>query len=291
MRIGKGRCKGTFGELIQGVLDERPFLVTLPIPNLESNATFVPNPTNDRVIGQPLKTKAICACKKLLELFDVKKGGRLHIYSNIPIGKGMSSSSADIVAAMRATADSYSLPITEEIISYIASEIEPTDGVMYEAIVAYDYINGQLIECFGSLPPFGIIGFDVGGVVDTIQFNQRPKPYDWRDQNAFLEAYELVKLGIRKKDLSLICRATTISAHINEKILKKQYINEIERLTSMCQGGVIVAHSGTVLGILFDPFIPNLNEFLLQVSRMFNKTEIVPIYYYNKFKIVPLSSF
>lgn len=267
MKVGKGSCNGTFGELVQGVLGERPFLITLPIPTLRSEAIFIPNITDSEITGSHSNTKAIEACKKLLQWFDMKGGGRLQIHSNIPAGKGMASSSADIVAAIKATAHSYSLPLTEDIISAIASEIEPTDGVMYDDVVAYDYIHGQLIESLGPLPPFVLIGIDAGGIVDTIQFNQLSKPYDWWDRNKFLEAYELAKTGIRNKKLSSICKAATISAHINQKILPKPHFSEFERLSNIYQGGLVIAHSGTVIGILLDPSDPNISEVFSQISK------------------------
>jgi uncharacterized protein involved in propanediol utilization len=287
MRVGKGSCNGTFGELVQGVLGERPFLITLPIPTLRSEAVFIPNITDSEITGSRSNTKAIEACKKLVQWFGIKGGGHLHIHSNIPIGKGMASSSADIVAAIKAVAHSYSLPLTEDIISTIASEIEPTDGVMYDDVVAYDYLHGQLIERLGPMPPFVLIGIVAGGMVDTIQFNQLPKSYDWQERNKFLEAYELVKAGIRKKDLSFICKATTISANINQKILPKPYFSEFKRLSFECQGGLIAAHSGTVLGILLDPDIPNINEVFSQVSKqlshMMNNSGVKPFYYLGKY--------
>jgi uncharacterized protein involved in propanediol utilization len=267
MRVGKGSCNGTFGELVQGVYGERPFLITLPIPALKSRAVFVPDLNSSEVTGVHANSKAIEGCKKLLQWFNVKGGGHLQIHSNIPVGKGMASSSADIAAAMKAAAHSYSLPLTEDIISHLASKIEPTDGVMYDGVVAYDYIHGQLLEDFGSLPPFMLIGIDTGGRVDTIQFNQLPKNYDIRDQSKFAEAYELVKEGIRCTDLSLICKASTISARINQKILPKPYFNEFERLSSLYQGGLVAAHSGTVLGILLDPDASNIREVFSQISK------------------------
>jgi L-threonine kinase len=281
MPIGKGSCNGTFGELLQGVLNDRPFLVTLPIPNLQSNAVFVPYPTEDRIIGSPLKTKAVYACEKLVGIFGVETGGLLYIDSNIPTGKGMASSSADIVASLRAIADSYSLPLTENLISDIASEIEPTDGVMYEGVIAYDYINGQLIESFGSMPPFGIIGIDVGGSVDTIQFNQQPKNYNYQERTLFCNAYDLIKIGIKNNDLIPICKATTMSAYMNEAILPKSYLYEFEKLASICNGGLIVAHSGTMLGILFDPYHSRINEFLFQSSKMINNLGTKRYFLYN----------
>lgn len=280
MKVGKGKCSGTFGELVQGVLGQQPFLITLPIPVLKSEAIFIPDRKKSEINGFRSHTKALEACEKVFQWFDLSGGGVLQLHSNIPRGKGMASSSADIVAAMRAVAESFSIPLTDDIISRIASEIEPTDGVMFEDVVAFDYINGQLIESFGSLPPFGMIGIDIGGVIDTIQFNQQLKQYNYSDHQMFFEAYNLIKSGIRNKDLSLICKASTMSAQVNEKFLPKPYFKEIERLTSICQGGIVVAHSGTVLGILFNPTIPNLEEFLLQVSRFFDQTRTVPYYFY-----------
>ncbi|MFC7585132.1 hypothetical protein ACFQYP_16355 [Nonomuraea antimicrobica] len=44
-RVGRGRCFGTFGELIQGALppDGRDFLVTIPVARW-SYARFAPSP-------------------------------------------------------------------------------------------------------------------------------------------------------------------------------------------------------------------------------------------------------
>ncbi|MFX3623865.1 MAG: kinase [Ectobacillus sp.] len=287
MRVGRGSCNGTFGELVQGVLDERPFLITLPIPALRSKAIFIPDTTDSRIIGSCSNKKAIEACKKLCQWFDVKEGGRLRIDSNIPVGKGMASSSADIVAAMKAVAHSYSLPLTEEMISLVASEIEPTDGVMYQGAVAYDYIHGQLIESFGSLPPFLLIGVDTGGIVDTLQFNRLAKPYDRQDRNQFTEAYELARAGIKQKNMAYICKAATMSAHINQKILPKPYFHEFERLSRACQGGLVIAHSGTVMGILLHPDIgvcEAVSQITNQLSSMVHHSRI-KMYCYKEYEI------
>lgn len=114
MRIGKGSCHGTFGELLQGIINEKPFLITLPIPQLKSEAVFIPSLTASEMTVVDSKGKALKAGKLLTQQFDLPIGGRLEIRSNIPSGKGMASSSADIVAAIRAIADSYSLPITKK---------------------------------------------------------------------------------------------------------------------------------------------------------------------------------
>lgn len=277
MRIGKGSCHGTFGELVQGIIDEKHFLITFPIPNLKSEAVFTPNPrASEMTVGDP-KVKALKAGKLLMQQFDLPLGGSLEIRSNIPSGKGMASSSADIVAAIKAIADSYSLPITKEMISSIAAQVEPTDGVMYDEVVAYDYIHGELIESFGTLSPFCLVGIDLGGVVDTVQFNQLEKKYKRQDHAIFIQAYELIREGFKRRDFSLISKATTMSACVNQKILPKPFFDEFEKLAQDYQGGIVVAHSGTIMGILLDGNLPNQNEVISDLSRKMSDIVKTPI--------------
>lgn len=267
MQVGRGSCSGTFGELVQGMIDERPFLITLPVRDLKSSALFVPDRNAVDIVTARGRQKARLACEKLLRTFGIRLGGYLHIQSNIPIGKGMASSSADIIAAVRAVADSCSLPITEELISRIAAEIEPTDGVMYEGVVAYDYLNGQLIEAFGSLPPFILIGFDVGGSIDTIEFNQKRKDYSEKQKKKFRQAYELVTEGIKSRNFSYLCEAATISARINQQLLPKLYFDELKQMAQQYNGGVVVAHSGTVAGLLLDAQMPNIQAVSREIKQ------------------------
>lgn len=267
MKAGRGSCSGTFGELVQGIIDERPFLITLPVSDLKSNALFVPDRNSAHIVTASGKQKARLACEKLLRTFSIQVGGVLHIESNIPIGKGMASSSADMIAAMRAVADSCSIPITEELISSIASEIEPTDGVMYEGAVAYDYLNGQLIEMLDSLPPFIVIGLDIGGSIDTIEFNQKKKKYNDKQKNQLGKAYELATKGIRSRNFAYLCEAATISARINQQLLPKLYFDELEQLAQRYNGGVVVAHSGTVAGVFLDAQMPNIRAVSQEIKQ------------------------
>lgn len=265
MKHGKGFCNGTFGELVQGVIGGRPFLITLPIQSLRSEAVFIPDENVSEITGSPANVKAVQAGRRLCQRYGIKTGGRLHIHSNIPAGKGLASSSADITAAMKAIADAYSLPLPNEIISSVAAEIEPTDGVMYDEVVAFDFIHGELIECFGHLPPVFIIGIDFGGMVDTIRHNQLHKNYEMKEQLQFIAAYEMVKAGIAKKNVSLLCRAAAVSARINQKFLPKPYFNELETLANTYGGGLVAAHSGTVLGIIVDKKNSKIKEVSTQV--------------------------
>ncbi|MEY2196206.1 kinase [Neobacillus sp. BF23-41] len=290
MKLGKGSCNGTFGELVQGIIGDRPYLITLPISSLRSEARFIPDPTVNGIRVADSKVKGQRAGEWLFQLFGVEGGGDLEIRSNIPVGKGLASSSADIVAALRAIADSYSLPLTNEMISMIAAKVEPTDGVMYEEVVVYDYIHGQLIESFGALPPFILVGIDLGGMINTIEFNEVPKEYSQNDQQQFIKAYDLVTKGFKEKNLTYIGEAATLSARVNQKILPKPVFPLLDQLAHRYQGGIVVAHSGTVAGILLDGNLPNselvVSHLIREMSLAYKGVPINIFHYESREKII-----
>src|SRR5207302_1757315 len=97
---GKGKAFGTFGELLQGRLDnsDGDFLVTFPIARY-SHATFATDPKSAAVIVYPpYKYKSQKLADMILEYYALPKGGILVLESDIPVGKGLASSSADLVA-------------------------------------------------------------------------------------------------------------------------------------------------------------------------------------------------
>src|SRR4029079_11819053 len=101
----------------------------------------------------------------------------LELESNIPIGKGLASSSADLVATARAIDDCFKLGMSEEILKMFLRQIEPTDGVMYPGVVSFYHRQVQLREFLGQLPGLTIVSIDEGGEVDTVEFNKIPKPF------------------------------------------------------------------------------------------------------------------
>ncbi len=99
---------GTFGELLQGVDEDGvDFLVTLPI-SCWSTATFVTRPSSPGITVSPAyKHKAVALARAMLTSAGFTGGGRLVIGSAIPEGKGLASSSADLVATARAVGNAF----------------------------------------------------------------------------------------------------------------------------------------------------------------------------------------
>jgi L-threonine kinase len=252
---GVDKAFGTCGELAQGQFDSgEDFLITLPVDMwAEMRVTIDVN--SSEVRGNIEKTKTILAIRKTLDYLGFANfGATFQSQSDLPEGKGMASSSADIVAACRAVSAALKLPLSAEEISRIAISIEPTDGVMYEGSVCYNHREGSLLETFGNLPPFNLLVLDLGNQVDTVAFNHPPKNYTTAERDKINQAYELIKSGIQMQDLAQIGLGATLSAEVNQRILVKPHF---ERIASIARAhgasGICAAHSGTVLGLLFAP--------------------------------------
>jgi uncharacterized protein involved in propanediol utilization len=178
-------------------------------------------------------------------------GGVLHIHSELPEGKGMASSSADLVATARAVAAVVGVTMTPAGIEDLLREIEPTDGVMYSGIVAFHHRRVQLRGRLGKLPPLTIVGLDEGGLVDTIAFNRLPKPFTEQGRAEYLHLLNRLSAAIAAGDLATVGRVSTRSALLNQKLRRKRTLRRLIRACHSIGGlGVVVAHSGTAIGVL-----------------------------------------
>lgn len=243
---------GTFGELLQGVDEDGvDFLVTLPI-SCWSTATFVTRPSSPGITVSPAyKHKAVALARAMLTSAGFTGGGRLVLRSAIPEGKGLASSSADLVATARAVGNAFGVVLPGASIEALLRRIEPTDGVMYNAITAFNHRQVRLRATLGELPPLTIVGLDEGGVVDTMRFNTMPKPFDARDRRAYSRLLAELTRAVADQDLPAIGRVTTRSAERNQQLHAKRTLGAlISAGADIGALGVVTAHSGTVIGLL-----------------------------------------
>jgi L-threonine kinase len=244
------KAPGTCGELVQGTINGQNFLITCPI-NVYSEVEISFGQQQEGRIGD--KTRA--AVKKTLAYLQ-QSASKLAITakSELPIGKGMASSSADIAAACQATAKCFGQVLTADEIADIALAIEPTDGIFYPGIVMFDHVSGNIRRLLGAPPTIYIAVFDVGGEVNTQQFNQRNDlaALNTAKESLVQQAVELVTEGVRCGDSQMIGRGATLSAIANQTMLYKPCLDQVIEIAERYGAvGVNAAHSGTVLGILF----------------------------------------
>jgi L-threonine kinase len=252
-RVGTGYAPGTFGELLQGVLPAGgpDFLVTFPITE-GSRATFRPDPDALGVTVLPAhKTKSRTVAGIILDRYGLPGGGHLDIDSGLPEGKGFASSSADLVATARAVGDAYGMTFAPRTVESFLRRVEPTDGVMYDGIVAFYHRETRLREWLGVLPPLTVIAHDEGGSIDTIGFNRIPKPFDAADRAEYARLLDEIGAAVRAGDLAAVGRVATRSAEMNAKLRPRRHLAVlIDACRDIDGHGVVLAHSGTTVGVL-----------------------------------------
>jgi uncharacterized protein involved in propanediol utilization len=252
---GVSSAFGTFGELLQGVLPEADgdFLVTLPVARW-TMARFQETPgSRDLAVWPPHKTKALRLTEMIVRDLQLPVRGLLTLDSTLPEGKGMASSSADLVATARAVGNALGIAMPPARIESYLAGIEPTDGVLYQGIVAFHHCSVRLLARLGSLPSMAVVSVDEGGVVDTIDFNRIPKPFTAADKQEYSALLARLSSAVATRDLRAVGRIATRSAQLNQALRHKRNLDAmIEVCTEVGGLGVVVGHSGTMLGILLD---------------------------------------
>ena len=240
------KVPGSCGELVQGMINEIPFLVTCPISmyavaSIGKYFSYLPH-------------KARLAHKKTLTYLQENSPRKFCLYTELLTGKGMASSSADIAAICYLTGLSCQRNLSEEAIAKIATSIEPTDATFCKGIVRFNHLQGEILEHLGLAPKLKILMFDCGGKVDTLWFNRR---HDlkrlYRENEATIKkAMDLLRLGFKEKNINYIGQAAAASAYANQKILYKKQLEDVMMISENYGAvGVNVAHSGTIIGVLF----------------------------------------
>ncbi|HEY2291500.1 MAG TPA: kinase [Thermoanaerobaculia bacterium] len=253
---GDGIAHGSFGELLQGALPgiDNNFLITLPIVRF-SRACF--QPSLDRrglKVFPDTKWKALRIARKTLDHFGSSLGGTLTLHSDLPEGKGMSSSSADLVAVIVAILQALDQPISTELIMSLLRGIEPSDGVMYCDTVVFLHRKVQLYRRLGYLPPLRVVAIDEGGQVDTIAYNRRHRGFSAPEITEYERLLAQAIEAFERGDWKALGRISTRSAVLNQERNPKRYLDRMieigERFGAL---GVVATHSGPCLGLLFAP--------------------------------------
>jgi L-threonine kinase len=252
LRAGAGSAFGTFGELLQGVLPDGDveFLVTFPIDR-GSRVRFRLDPGGQLRVYPSHKWKARALARMVMDASCCDSGGTLIIDSDLPVGKGLASSSADLVATARVLGQVLGLEMSSPDIEGWLRRIEPTDGVMYPGVVVFEHKRVRLRSFLGVLPPLTVVAVDEGGQVDTLSFNDRQKPFSTADKREYAELLDRITAAVHAGDLAEVGAVVTRSAVLNQRLQPKRNLAAMLRICEETQAlGVVCAHSGTVIGIL-----------------------------------------
>ena len=201
------------------------------------------------------KTKALQVLEILKENLGLPKlGGKVEFFQQLPEGKGMASSTADITAVAAAALIALGEDPVPERLAQFALRIEPSDSVMFPGITEIEHVQGHNHRLLGSSVPALFLALDWGGTVDTRVFNARPglAEHYQRHESEIGRAYRLACEGIDQGDLEKLARAGTISAQCNLEINHKSFFEPFLAWVRQKGGlGVVTAHSGTLLAGVF----------------------------------------
>ena len=228
-------------------------MVTCPI-DLYSTASVELRAGLGRIDGPAECSKAVHAVALVLEHLDrADLDATLTIDSPIPRKKGMASSTADIVASMVATASALGRSIDEKTLAELALAVEPSDGIMVPGIALLNHLGGSVRRSLGQPPPLNVLVLEFEPTLDTEAFNATDRRATLRShRESFLRALALIKAGIATADSELVGRGATLSAITYQAVLPKPQLPEVLSIAEACGAvGVNVAHSGTVIGLLF----------------------------------------
>lgn len=282
---GDALCCGTFGELLQGQLPigslapDSHFLVTMPI-SVFARAHFIPVAgTRSVTVYPPHKVKAKRLAENLLMALGAP-GGILLLKSELPEGKGLASSSADLVATARSIASCFKRKVPITLIEKLMAEIEPSDGVMYPGVVAYQQRACRLLSFLGQIPPLAIVGVDEGGTVETVDYDQRRAEISATRRAQYEHLLDSARKAILQGDAATIGAVATASALLHQELAPKKYLVSMLQASAETGAlGVIVAHSGTMIGIMVDRMAPDFSQKLQSVADCVSEIDKSPQIY------------
>lgn len=261
--VGWAACH--HGELLQGVfaaenhgLDHA--LVTLPLRSRGTWATFRTSSDGAIRVFPEDRTKARRAAELAVELCTregvAATGGRLDIVSNVPVGRGMGSSTSDVIATINAVSDCHRVRLAPQRIAQLAVLAERAcDSIMVEdRVVLFAHRRGAVLEVLGCrLPPLVVVGC-VSGPADGVDTLELPlAQYTQYEIEVFCGLRAALRRAIIVQDVELLGQVATASARINQRFLPKPELDFLIALSGQLgAAGVQIAHSGTVAGLIFD---------------------------------------
>jgi L-threonine kinase len=249
---GRGTAPGTCGEFAQGILpDGTPFHVTCPINKSASVIAQIRPASAWSVDGlRPDRRKLGLALEYAAE--ELQLGAvqvTIRHWSDLDIGKGMGSSTADVLAAIRAIAAAAGTSLDVETEGRLAARVESSDGSMYPGIAAVNHKTCELVKTWAWFPEFVIVMLVPHDRVDTPSIS-------FQGQEKLADEYEVLLRemddAIARRSIADFAVQSTRSAELNERFLSNPHGRYLsDHLDEFSALGINVGHTGTVCGLLF----------------------------------------
>jgi L-threonine kinase len=242
--------------LIQGwyACWEQPALVSCPIARYSRVTVWLePEPAINAPNGY---FKVRQAARLLLDILGRPNlGATIQIDSQLLPGRGMASSTADVVGVLFGLSTLLDQPITPEQAAGLACQIEPSDSLMFPGLALLAYRYSGTCRRLGPAPQLPLLMLDPGYTIDTLAYNAR------LDLSAIRSlapttgaALDLLCQGLAAGDAQAIGAAATLSATHYQKIAYNPLVDSAQSWAhSTGAAGLVRAHSGSLVGLLYPP--------------------------------------
>lgn len=253
-RIVSGVCHGTLGELYQGPprADSVPEIAVVSFPvDRHSWVHFTPGtgPPNPLPLGE----KSATAARLFLEHFGLTlPPGRWSTHTDLRVGVGMASSTADIVATLRCLFRLFALPYDTDVVLGVLAAIERADSVFLDEFALHLSGRHRVIRRLGTDIGFHTAYITEPGTVDTAAVTDLLLEHYRRHGEEYERCLTDLLKGFASGDPAAVARAATVSAALSQNVLPKETFDSVlahrERFGA---DGVFVAHTGCLIGYLF----------------------------------------
>jgi len=278
-RVGTGTALGTCGELVQGFTSNgQAFHVTCPIEKSSTVSVTITRSQEMKVVrAAGAFDKLELAIRRTAEYLDIEPCEvRVAQWTDLETGKGMGSSTADIVAAARAFSSAVGRPLNASELASVAVSIESSDGSMHRGMVAFGQKSGALLHRYAWWPQFLIVMIVPTKVLNTESVNFEGKAALGAEFEQILRTLEG---AANMHDTKAFADAATRSAELNQRFVPNAYHALLaNRFQQMGAIGINVAHTGTLVGLLFDAQAPDVSTkaaaAAVEVQSMFNDVRV-----------------
>lgn len=245
---------GTCGELIQGWHADwaEPVLVSCPIARYSRvMVRLCPKP---QILTPAGFDKSHQAARLTLDYLGWSHlGAVMSLSSQLLPGRGMASSTADIIGVMAGLAQLLGQPLTSAELARLACQIEPSDSTMWTGLTLFAYRGSAQYQELGPAPVLPLLMLDPGYTVDTLSYNAQLNLAAVRQLASTTQAaLDLLSQGLRQHEAEAIGAAATLSAMSYQAISYSPLLKQAEiwaRATGAA--GLVRAHSGSVIGLLY----------------------------------------
>ena len=248
---------GTCGELIQGWSAEwdEAVLVSCPIRRYSLvRVQLCPQPN----ISTPEGSEHYCKVRRAARLWlnymgRSDLGAQISVQSQLIPGRGMASSTADVVGTMAGLALALGYTPSPSELAQFACQIEPSDSIMFRGLALLAYRGSAQYHELGAAPALPLLMLDPGRGLDTLAYNAQLNLARLRQlAPATQTALDMLKQGLSCNDAAAIGAAATLSAGSYQIISDHPLLGPAKHWAKASGAlGIVRAHSGGVVGLLY----------------------------------------